>query len=93
MQVVVAKMQQITMTEFLPALGITEADLRSAPCPQRSVADSKFVTVEFATSAYRFGHDLVPDNIGKFRTADIFNGEVRPVPCQPCLVFGSLWYC
>ena len=75
MQVVEAKLQQITMTEFLPALGITEADLKSAPSQPHS---SEFVSVEFATAVFRFGHDLVPDDIGDFKTADIFNGQVCP---------------
>ena len=70
-----AKLQQITMTEFLPALGITKSDLQNAPSQPQS---SKFVSVEFATAAFRFGHDLVPDYIGGFPTADIFNGQVRP---------------
>lgn len=61
------------MTEFFPALGITEEALRSAPLPPQS---SKFVSVEFATAAFRFGHDLVPDHIGDFKTVDIFNGQV-----------------
>lgn len=74
-QVVEAKLQQITMTEFLPALGITESDLRNAPA-QPNGTSSEFVTVEFATAAFRFGHDLVPDMIGQFKTADIFNGQV-----------------
>lgn len=76
-QVVAAKMQQITMTEFLPALGITESNLHSATDPPY---DSEFVSVEFATAAFRFGHDLVPDSIGPdFKTVEIFNGEVS---CQ-----------
>lgn len=81
-QVVEAKLQQITMTEFLPALGITEVDLKSAPSQPHS---SEFVSVEFATAVFRFGHDLVPDHIGDFKTADIFNGQV----CPPLLM--TLW--
>jgi hypothetical protein len=77
MQVVAAKMQQITMHEFLPALGITEADLAAAPIKKKDM----FVSVEFATAAYRFRHDLVPDRMGLWRTRDIFTGEVWSDAC------------
>lgn len=47
-----AKIQQITMKEFLPALGITEMDVRRVP--ERRFGPE--ITVEFATAAYRLGH-------------------------------------
>lgn len=70
-KVVGAKIQQITMEEFLPALGISHLDVRKEP--SRSFGPE--ITVEFATAAYRLGHDFVPDKIGTFSTKNIFNGQ------------------
>ena len=57
--VVTAKLQQITVTGFLPALGITQADLEAA-VPKLG---NSFVSVEFSM-AYRLGHTMIPDNVG-----------------------------
>lgn len=71
MQVVSAKMQQITLREFLPMLGITEDAVRTATPMTNSAA----ISIEFAMSGYRFGHDLVPDKMGSLNTVNLFNGE------------------
>eukprot|EP00892_Ulva_mutabilis_P011638 jgi/Ulvmu1/8847/UM049_0029.1 len=69
--VVIGKMQQITVKEWLPLLGIdglqTARPLRSGLGPD--------ISVEFSTAAYRFGHDMVPDTLGPVRTVDLFNGN------------------
>eukprot|EP00892_Ulva_mutabilis_P000383 jgi/Ulvmu1/10345/UM061_0028.1 len=70
-KVVGAKVQEITMREFLPALGLTHMDVRQTP-KKRFGSE---ITVEFATAAYRMGHDFVPDKIGTFSTKNIFNGQ------------------
>lgn len=54
-QVIGAKIQQITMNEFLPALGISHMDVRKEPT--RSFGPE--ITVEFATAAYRLGHGAI----------------------------------
>jgi hypothetical protein len=70
-QVLSAKMQQITLREWIPVLGISEAAVRGAK-PKHSGPD---ISVEFATAAYRFGHDLVPDFMGKISTVSLFNAQ------------------
>lgn len=70
LQIVIAKLQQITIKHFLPSLGITENVLRSH-VPKH---DRATVAVEFFL-AYRFGHDLVPDQIGSFDMISIFSSE------------------
>ena len=80
--VVVAKMQQITVNGFLPALGITQAELEAS---QTAGGRKRFVnrrgnprgdvSAEFSI-AYRLGHTLIPDKIGKFSLGDLFRGGV-----------------
>lgn len=85
-QVVVAKIQQITVKEFLPAIGIPYKQLRKTK-PLLSTPD---ISIEFATAAFRFGHDLVPNQIGKFVTAEVCRILLhrlcvnRSIP-KPCL--------
>jgi hypothetical protein len=70
MQVVVAKLQTITVREFLPALGITMADLRRwVPKTQ-----NPNISVEFLM-AYRMGHDMIRNNVGSRSVTDLFDGE------------------
>eukprot|EP00892_Ulva_mutabilis_P000477 jgi/Ulvmu1/1042/UM104_0028.1 len=68
--VIIAKFQQVVITEFLPALGITEADLRGAT----RLINFPDVSVEFSI-AYRLGHDLIPNTVGGISIADTFNAE------------------
>ena len=70
LQVVIAKLQHITVKHFLPTLGISEQELRSFT-PMR---DDAKMGVEFSV-CYRMGHDLIPDNVGPFAVKDIFQGE------------------
>ena len=63
-------MQQITVRHFLPALGITEKKLRAY---KPAVGDPD-ISVEFQI-AYRFGHDMIPNHIGKFDVVKLFDGE------------------
>ena len=58
MQVVQAKLQQITVKEFLPLLGLSERSVRNY-CSNKATAD---ISIEWMI-AYRFGHDLIPDNV------------------------------
>jgi hypothetical protein len=69
-QIVTAKFQQITVKQFLPALGITESALRSFQ-PAIDLID---VSVEFQI-AYRFGHDMIPQSVGRFSTPGLFGSE------------------
>lgn len=66
-----AKIQQITLREFLPVLGISEDAVRSAT-PKST---SPEISVEFAAAAYRFGHDMVPSKIGSLDAVTLFNGN------------------
>eukprot|EP00892_Ulva_mutabilis_P004587 jgi/Ulvmu1/24/UM001_0025.1 len=68
--VLVAKFQQVVLTEFLPALGITQKDLEDAESKTRL----KGVSVEFSI-AYRLGHDIIPNAVGDISIADAFNSE------------------
>eukprot|EP00892_Ulva_mutabilis_P006087 jgi/Ulvmu1/3850/UM018_0067.1 len=68
--VVIAKLQQVVLTEFLPALGITQAALRGAEAKVRGPG----VSVEFSI-AYRLGHDLIGNSAGNIDVADAFNSE------------------
>eukprot|EP00892_Ulva_mutabilis_P004032 jgi/Ulvmu1/1/UM001_0001.1 len=68
--VVIAKFQQVVLTEFLPALGITQADLSSAS----RLINTPDVSVEFSI-AYRLGHDLIGNTVGGISIADAFNAE------------------
>jgi hypothetical protein len=69
--VVTAKMQQISVTGFLPALGITQADLEAST----GLISSSMVSVEFSI-AYRLGHTMIPDFVGSIDVADLFDGQV-----------------
>jgi len=71
---VISKIQRITIKEYLPALGISEEEMSQMIKP--SALDwTDAVSVEFAAAAYRFGHDMVPDNMGSIKTVDLFGGE------------------
>eukprot|EP00892_Ulva_mutabilis_P004920 jgi/Ulvmu1/27/UM001_0028.1 len=68
--IVIAKFQQVVLTEFLPALGITQKTLEGA---QRKV-NSNGISVEFSI-AYRLGHDLIGNDVGGIDIAQSFNAE------------------
>ena len=69
--VIIAKFQQVVLSEFLPALGITQKNLEDA---QRMV-NSAGISVEFSI-AYRLGHDLIGNDVGGIDLAGAFNAEV-----------------
>ena len=69
--VVIAKFQQVMLTEFLPALGITQRDLENA----KPMFNGDGVSMEFSI-AYRLGHDLIPNNVGGIDVRDTFGAEV-----------------
>jgi hypothetical protein len=71
LQIVIAKLQRIAFNHFLPTLGVTEASVKRAE-PLVATPD---ISTEFATAAYRFGHDFIPDKLGSFATVDLFDGE------------------
>ena len=73
--VIIAKFQQVVLTEFLPALGITQQDLESA----QPLVTGPEISVEFSI-AYRLGHDLIGNNVGGMSVASAFNSEARPTP-------------
>ena len=75
-QVVRAKMQQIVVTEFLPALGIDPRELRQHK-PKINRPD---VAIEFSI-AYRFGHDIIPDNV---RALSAW------LPAAPCILRATI---
>ena len=68
--VIIAKFQQVVLTEFLPALGITQSDLEGAD----RLINGPDVSVEFSI-AYRLGHDLIANSVGTIDIADAFNAE------------------
>eukprot|EP00892_Ulva_mutabilis_P005677 jgi/Ulvmu1/3481/UM160_0003.1 len=68
--VIIAKFQQVVLTEFLPALGITQEDVETAT---RKVTRPD-VSVEFSI-AYRLGHDLIGNNVGRFDITAAFDAE------------------
>ena len=68
--VVKAKFQQVVLTEFLPALGISQADLEAAD----RLINTPDVSVEFSI-AYRLGHDLIGNTVGGIEIASTFNAE------------------
>ena len=74
--VVIAKFQQVMITEFLPALGITLGDLEDA----KPMFDGNGVSMEFSI-AYRLGHDLIGNDIGGIEVRDAFRSEVWLLQC------------
>ena len=70
--VIIAKFQQVVLTEFLPALGIAQQDLEGV----QAKVDNAGVSMEFSI-AYRLGHDLIGNDVGGVDIADAFNAEVR----------------
>eukprot|EP00892_Ulva_mutabilis_P005800 jgi/Ulvmu1/3592/UM017_0004.1 len=68
--VVIAKFQQVVLTEFLPALGITQRDLETA----EGMVRSSGISVEFSI-AYRLGHDLIGNDVGGIDLTGAFNAE------------------
>ena len=71
--IVIAKFQQVILMEFLPALGITQADLEAAD----ELSTANGVSVEFSI-AYRLGHDLIGNTVGDMPVAEAFDSEVHP---------------
>eukprot|EP00892_Ulva_mutabilis_P005792 jgi/Ulvmu1/3585/UM169_0003.1 len=68
--VVIAKLQQVVLTEFLPALGISQAELEAT----ERLINTPDTSTEFSM-AYRMGHDLVPNMVGDIYVADTFMPE------------------
>lgn len=67
---VIAKIQQITVNEWLPAFGINKWMLWS----NRPMMNNNKLSVEFSV-AYRLGHTLIPDQIGGLPVAALFDGQ------------------
>ena len=68
-EVVTAKVQHITYNEWLPALmGSQISLLDTAPIK----AQDTRIAMEFSVAAYRFGHSMIPDDIGDFSIPDLF---------------------
>ena len=82
--VVTAKLHQITVTGFLPALGITQADLEAST----GKIGGSLVSAEFSI-AYRLGHTMIPDNVGNIDIASLFDGQVRPLPPPSTVSLGA----
>eukprot|EP00892_Ulva_mutabilis_P005801 jgi/Ulvmu1/3593/UM017_0005.1 len=76
--VVIAKFQQVVLTEFLPALGITQRDLETA----EGMVRSSGISVEFSI-AYRLGHDLIGNDVGGIDLTGAFNAETTPNQALP----------
>lgn len=73
-QVVVAKMQEITLFEWLPALGISPQEVfHWAPLQPHLAATAALSTEFFLT--YRWGHTAVPDVVAGFELSRLFDGE------------------
>ena len=68
---VIAKIQQISVNEWLPALGINKKMLRKS----KGMTRSSRVSVEFSV-AYRLGHTMIPDTLAGFKVSDLFDGQV-----------------
>jgi hypothetical protein len=73
-QVVIAKIQEITLFEWLPALGITPGEVflwepRTAALRATSAISNEFLIT------YRWGHGAIPNTIGGFQIAQIFDSE------------------
>lgn len=68
-QVVIAKLQHITYTEWLPAIFGSQAYLlTSVPLRGEGIR----MGMEFSVTAYRFGHSMIPDPIGPFTLPSLF---------------------
>ena len=95
--VIVGKFQQVMLTEFLPALGITQDDLENA----EAKFDGNGIGMEFSI-AYRVGHDLIGNSVGNIDVVDAFGAEVllsklhsctlMNIPCDTILVGTSTAY-
>ena len=68
-QVVIAKIQHITYTEWLPALFGSQAHLLSS-VPMRG--EDMRIGMELSVAAFRFGHSMIPDPIGSFTLQSLF---------------------
>ena len=68
-QIVTAKIQHITYTEWLPQVFGSQAALLDT-VPLRGT-DTQ-IAMEFAVTAYRTGHSMVPDPIGPFTLPNLF---------------------
>lgn len=68
--VLTAKWQRVVLEEFLPALGITQAELQAAA----PVLQSPSISVEFSIG-FRLGHDLIGDVVGDVGIVEAFNAE------------------
>lgn len=68
-QVVIAKMQHICYSEWLPAILGSQVGLLNTAVPQS--LDTR-MSMEFSVAAFRFGHSLIPDPIGPFALPSIF---------------------
>jgi peroxidase len=68
-QVVIAKVQHITYTEWLPAImGSQIGLLESTPIK----GDGLRINMEFSVLAYRFGHSMIPDIVAGFTLPELF---------------------
>jgi hypothetical protein len=74
LQVVEAKIQEITLFEWLPALNISPEEVFVWQPRTRALRQSSEVSTEFLI-LYRWGHGSVPNAIGGFEFAELFNGE------------------
>lgn len=68
-QIVIAKIQHITYTEWLPALMGSQFQLVSSV---PTLGQGTRITMEYATVAFRFGHSMVADPIGPFALPGLF---------------------
>lgn len=75
---VIAKLQQITVNEFLPAFDIDKRMLQRS----RGMVNTDRVSVEFSI-AYRMGHTMIPDKFAGLNIADLFDSQV----CAPFFQF------
>ena len=66
-------MQEITLFEWLPALGIAPEEVFFWK-PRAALAATSAISTEFAIN-YRWGHTAVPERVGAFPVASLFGGE------------------